>query len=126
MQRKRDSNSSKVTTTLKVQRKPQPMIEGIKVTVKGEELRSLCRIRAEHHYDRSRAYTTQIDSMLANRIEGMAYTNGDPIKALQDRQSTHDNEAAELLFIADHLESAEKYLLNSADLQKLGITKSRY
>lgn len=105
---------------------PRPMINGIKVTVHGSELRTLCLKRAQHHERRSEAYAQQIDSMKTNQIEGMSYTNGDPIKALQDRKSIHDNEESELQFIADHLDLTEKYILDSSDLQKLGITKSRY
>ena len=102
------------------------MIEGLKVTVSGDELRGLCTKRADHHRSRAKVYSQQVESMTVNEIEGMAYTNGDPRRALGDKRSQHENEAAELDFIAEHLVAAEDYLLDSAALQKLGICKSRY
>ena len=102
------------------------MIEGLKVTIVGEELAQLCMCRADYHRERSEKYTQQIEAMKKDRIEGMNYTNGDPIKSLEDRRATHDSEYGELVFIADHIEKSETYLLGREDLVKLGITKSRY
>lgn len=102
------------------------MIEGLKVTVNGAELVLLCKERAIHHLARAEKYQLQIVSMKQNAIEGMNYTNGDPVKALEDKRSSHESEASELQFIADHLVITETYLLCRDDLVKLGITKSRY
>ena len=102
------------------------MIEGLKVTVEGAELRDLCESRAEYHKSRSDAYASQIESMKSRSIEGMSYTNGDPIKALEDRKNQHDCDYSEMNFIASHIDTAESYLLGREDLVKLGITKSRY
>lgn len=102
------------------------MIEGLKVTVSGVELAKLCVDRAKHHLERAEKYQLQITSMNADRIEGMSYTNGDPVKTLEDRKSTHESEAFELDFIARHIVESETYLLQREDLVKLGITKSRY
>jgi hypothetical protein len=101
------------------------MIEGLKVTVHGGKLRDLCLQRCAYHADRADKYRDQIEQMKAAQVEGMAYTNGDPIKALEDRKANHESEAAELLFIADHL-VPDHYLLGKEDLVKLGICKSRY
>lgn len=102
------------------------MIEGLKVTVTGVDLIGLCRARADYHRERSEKYTQQIEAMKKDRIEGMNYTNGDPVKALEERRATHDSEYGELVFIADHIDKSESYLLGREDLVKLGITKSRY
>jgi hypothetical protein len=102
------------------------MIEGLKVTVPGPELVLLCTQRAEYHRERVDAYDAQIQSMESSQIEGMAYTNGDPIKALQDRLTKHDNDANEMTFIAAHIAISESYLLGNEDLVKLGIVRSRY
>ncbi len=102
------------------------MIEGLKVTVEGSELGELCESRAVHHESRAETYAKQIVSMNEDKIEGMNYTNGDPVKTLEDRKSHHEGEAAELRFIAGHLVATEQYLLERSDLQKLGICKSRY
>lgn len=102
------------------------MIEGLRVTVSGVELRNLCKDRVIHHLERAEKYQQQIVSMKESAIEGMNYTNGDPVRALTDKCASHEAEAAELAFIADHLMMTETYLLGKEDLVKLGITKSRY
>jgi hypothetical protein len=102
------------------------MIQGLKVTVPGPELVLLCTQRAEYHRERADQYDTQIESMMVNQIQGMSYTNGDPIKSLQDRKSKHDSEAEEMTFIAAHIAISESYLLGNEDLVKLGIVRSRY
>lgn len=102
------------------------MIEGLKVTVKGAELRELCLKRSEHHRQRAKVYADQKASMDAAEIEGMNYSNGDPKRVLQDRLEQHENEASELQFMADHLNLSEDYLLGREDLHKLGICKARY
>ena len=102
------------------------MIEGLIVTVTGKELVELCLKRAEHHDKRAKVYADQKASMTANEIEGMNYSNGDPKKILQDRIDQHQEDAAELAFIADHLEPSETYRLKREDLQKLGISHSQW
>ncbi len=97
------------------------MIEGLKVTIVGTELRDLCAKRADHHRERSKAYAEQIVSMERNKVEGMNYSGGDPMQALTDKKSQHDGEAGELDFIAEHLQATEQYLLGRDDLHKLGI-----
>jgi hypothetical protein len=102
------------------------MIEGLKVTILGPELRDIATARADHHDERMRVYADQIESMQANQIEGMQYTNGDPIRALKERQATHENESRELRFIAAHIDLAESYLLDRDALRRLGIVTDRY
>lgn len=102
------------------------MIEGLKVTVPGTELRGLCNKRADHHRARSKVYAEQIASMEKNEVEGMNYTGGDPKRALRDKLEQHESEAGEMDFIAGHLVDGEQYLLDQSALAKLGIAKSRY
>lgn len=102
------------------------MIEGLKVTIVGTELRDLCTKRAEHHRDRSKVYGEQIAMMEKNEVEGMNYTGGDPKRALADKQTEHDSQAGEMAFIAAHIDLSENYLLDSQALVRLGIAKSRY
>lgn len=102
------------------------MIEGLKVTVNGTELRELCIKRATHHRERAKVYESQRASMEENEIEGMAYSNGDPKKVLKDKWTEHKSEAAELEFISEHLIPNEQYLLDAPALSKLGIARSRW
>lgn len=101
------------------------MIEGLKVTLSGTKLRSLCVDQAIHHAERATAYEKQMEALEANKIEGMNYSGGDPKRALSDKLEEHRNESAELTFIAEHLDVEQEYLLDRAALQKLGVCKAR-
>lgn len=102
------------------------MIEGLKVTIGGTDLRELCRKRAEHHRQRAKVYADQKASLEENEIGAMTYSGGDPKRALQDKQAQHEAEAGELDFIADHLVVGEQYLLDASALSKLGIARRGY
>lgn len=102
------------------------MIEGLKVTVGGTELRGLADSRAEYHEERSAVYAEQIASMKGAQVEGMGYSGGDPVTALEGRKAKHDDEGRELRFIASHLNVQEIYLLDRDALTRLGIVASRY
>ena len=102
------------------------MINGLKVTIAGSELISICKKRAEYHEDRAATYAEQVQRMQADAIEGAQYTNGNPIQALKERQAKHEGDHGEMLFIAEHLVASESYLLDREDLVKIGVTKSRY
>lgn len=102
------------------------MIEGLKPTVSGEKLKDLCIARASYHTQRAEKYQEQVDSMERAEIEGMNYTNGDPKRALKDKQNQHLADAEEMLFLAQNINVYETYILDSGDLQKLGICRNRY
>ncbi len=102
------------------------MIEGLKVTVVGTELKELCLKRAEHHKQRAGVYAAQATSMEENEIGAMNYSNGDPKRAIKDKQNQHENDSSELKFIADHLIADEQYLLERADLARIGIAQRGY
>lgn len=110
------------------------MIEGLKVTVAGTELRDLCLKQAEFHDARRATYAENVKN-LADAEQGdeeagigaITYTgHADPKKALRDKAAQHGNSADELRFIAGHLELSETYLLDDAALRKLGVTKNGY
>jgi hypothetical protein len=96
------------------------------VTVQSDELKTLCRLRAQHHRERAKAYEEQLGSMRANAIEGMAYSGGDPKRALSDRLAQHAAQAREMDFIADHLAPNEEYRLDRDALMRLGIVETSH
>lgn len=101
------------------------VIEGLKVTVDGAEVRELCVKRAAHHRERAAAYAEQITNMQNMAVEGMNYTNGDPVRALTEKKAEHEGQADELDFIAAHI-AGGSYMLQREDLHRLGICKNRY
>ena len=102
------------------------MIEGLKPKVIGSKLQQICLDRSMHHCNRADKYAEQLRSMEANEIDGMAYTNGDPKRALRDKRDQHIADAAEMVFLAEHIDANETYILDVNDLTKLGICRSRY
>ncbi len=102
------------------------MIEGLKVTVKGAELRDLCLARVQHHVERAKVYEQQVANMTKNDIEPAAFTGGDPTRALKEKQSSHEAQAGEIEFIANHLVLTEDYLLDTNALVTLGISKRHW
>jgi hypothetical protein len=103
------------------------MIEGLKVTVEGKELYELCWERSNWHADRALLYRNQALSMEQNQLEGMTNTSaGSPIEQLKEKARSHESNASEMKFIAEHIVPTEHYVLDGTDLVKLGIAKSRY
>lgn len=100
------------------------MIEGLKITISGKELAECCQARVSHHLNRAQVYKDQADNMEQAKVQAMQYTNGDPVKALRDRQTQHQTDADELRFIACHIDQNESYLLSRDDLTKLGIIRN--
>ena len=99
-------------------------IEGLKVTVAGTELAELVRQQAAFHTERASKYQQQHAGLEAAQIEAMAYSNGDPKKALAEKQVEHENKARELAFVADHLKLDEDYLLDRSALVEIGVIRS--
>ena len=99
-------------------------IEGLKVTVGGVELADLVRQQAAFHTERAGKYAEQYASLENAQVEAMAYSNGDPKKAVADKQLDHENKARELTFVADHLALDEDYLLDRSALAEIGIIRS--
>ncbi|BCM89067.1 hypothetical protein IAD21_00910 [Abditibacteriota bacterium] len=103
------------------------MIQGLKVTIPGAELRQLCEARATHHKERQAVYEQQIASMEENKVEGMNYSGGDPVRALKEKREQHQQLADEMAFTATHVDVNESYLLDRGDLERIGvITQGRY
>lgn len=102
------------------------MIEGLKVTIEGTELKGLCEKRSIFHAERAEAYLRQVANLDLDGVEPMQYTGGDPKRALRDKGTEHENASAEMAFTAAHINVNETYILDRSDLATLGITRSRY
>lgn len=102
-------------------------IEGLKVTVPAAELKTLCHARAKWHEGRADFYK-KTKKALPDADEGTPTTSNSksPDEMMQERIDRHRVEAAELVFIAQHVDSKAVYLLDRSDLHKLGIVKERY
>lgn len=105
------------------------MIEGLKVTITGAELKTLCETRAQHHDDRASFYQQQkkaLPDIDQDVVPQFTNASKKPQEMMQDRIDSHRAEAAELRFIAVHLTASESYLLDRPDLVKIGIVQRGY
>lgn len=99
------------------------MIEGLKVTIRGFELRSLCATRADQHRERAAACTRGLRNLEA---EGLRDGNNDPKNNIDKKRLRHEAEASEMDFIAAHLDLTELYILSRGDLLRLGIAQDYF
>jgi hypothetical protein len=102
------------------------MIEGLKVTIAGTELRDLCETRSKYHLNRVQGYKTKLEQVKGLDLSGSGKSSVDPTEEIENKIREHDLSAAELQFIADHLDTHESYLLDRNDLYKLGVTSRSY
>jgi len=100
------------------------MIEGLKVTVGGEELAALARKQADYHRSRGAFYATKAEALKGVPGNGPGYSGGDPHEQMVSKMKEHENAAMELDFTAGHLKPAEEYLLGHQDLMRLGIVRN--
>jgi len=99
------------------------MIEGLQVTLGAEELKVLCRKQAEAHAARAKQYEESLSTLESLDSPHKSSRPGDEAKETIAR---HLHQAAELEFIADHLDAKETYLLSDSDLRKLGVAYRGY
>lgn len=98
------------------------MINGLQVTISGEEAKQLCLKQAEFHAQKARTYKAQAETMAQVGVEMSHYSN-DPKRAMFDKVAQHQNSASELMFIAEHLDLSETYRLDRSALITLGIAR---
>jgi hypothetical protein len=60
------------------------------------------------------------------KIEGMNYSNGDPVRPLRDKKAKHESLAIEFEWMRSHLVQGEVYRLDRDDLVRIEILTSRY
>ncbi len=95
------------------------MIEGLKICLPAQDLRELLLAAAAYHAERVAAYRTQTESLKAAQIEGMNYTNGNPVETLNERLEEHEDSEAEMKFLAKYVREGEEYLLSRREIAEL-------
>lgn len=99
------------------------MIEGIKVTIGGQELVKLAQDHATALVKKAAILTGKLGVIDEVSSAGKSFN---PADEARQKIKRYEADAAELVFIADHLELNETYLLGRSDLAQLGIIKSAY
>lgn len=109
--------------------KPPRIIEGLLVTVPGQELKALAWKRATYHRDRAVTYRNQAQALADAGIDAPAFAtsgNLDPKVGSINKAKEHEQQGDEMDFIAYHIDVTAVYQLDRSDLERLGIVKSRY
>ena len=90
------------------------MINGLQVTIPGEEVRRLLEQRMEEHRQRAERWKREQAQMPEELTEDQPVL---PEHICENEAERHEWRAAILGFIRDRMESAEIYRLGEADLQ---------
>jgi hypothetical protein len=89
------------------------MIEGLTLTVSGEELRSLLQQRVIEHQERAARWKHEQTRTAEDQTEDAPLL---PDEMCANEEERHEWRAAVLQFIRDRIQPAEVYLLGEADL----------
>lgn len=103
------------------------MIEGLKVTVKGSELKDLAHKQAIFHSERAEFYKRQVQEYekFADQ-DSPSGSRQSPKEAASQKFNEHNIKYDYLMFVSSHLIESEDYLLSESDLVQLGIVKRTY
>lgn len=101
------------------------MIEGLKFDIDADEMDSHLKAREKHHTDRVLFYADKAGALQAGGAEAMNYTNGDPVRALKDRETEHRHKIALFNFLRRHIVAGETYRLTESELVKLEFIESK-
>ena len=99
------------------------MIEGLKVTVSGAEMRDHLLKRSNYHRDKGLAYAGDVERLEARGEEDDESRSVDPIRQLRERRDDHHDKSAYFLFLAEHVNLGESYLLGQQDLIMIEFIK---
>ena len=103
------------------------MIEGLKVTVNGDELKELALKQAAFHKERIAFYTKQLDAFNAIADQGRQNdSRQSPVDATKQKIKEHTVKADYIHFVSSHLVASEEYLLSESDLIQIGVIRRIY
>jgi hypothetical protein len=109
------------------------MIEGLRVTVPGTEVKALLEERAKYHSQRSSDYrrtwetlSAAMGSLQEEDMPKMSSMNNDPVAQAKAGIERHTAKEKENTFMAKFVKTEEDFLLGTEDLHRLGVIESRY
>src|SRR5687767_11848511 len=100
------------------------MIEGLKIDVTSEELKTHLDERAKYHRQKADWYSSQVESLRSGGL-GQNRGSNDPIGSLEASLAAHRDKASYFAFLAQHLIAGEAYRLSQEDLAAIEVA-SRY
>jgi hypothetical protein len=98
------------------------MIDGLKVTIKGSELKELCLKQSQYHRNRADALQKQIDAGVAEDDPSCSNFRRDA-----GQRKKNEMESASLMrFAAEHFDATAEYLVAFSDLSNIGVERSMW
>jgi hypothetical protein len=90
------------------------MIDGLKLTIPGEELRTLLEAQIQHHEESAAGWTHERERTSADETDEAPLL---PDHLCEHEAERHEWRAEVLAFIRDHIEAGETYRLAATDLE---------
>ena len=100
------------------------MIDGIKIVMSSQELKTHLEERASHHGSKAAWYATKATEIREGAPE--TAVNNDPAHALERNAENHEAQAHFFEFLAAHIPPDEIYRLDKADLEQLEFVSHHY
>ena len=96
------------------------MIEGIKIDIESEELKTHLLDKVKFHQDKTVHYETQVSALEKDKAD-LAGGSNNPVSSLQESAKKHKAVGEFFQFMADHIVPNETYRLQADDLRRLEI-----
>src|ERR1700704_3567383 len=97
------------------------MIDGLKIELKSDELKTTIQSRADHHKAKVKFYEEQVVALQEQGVSQAHITN-DPITGLKNSAQEHRKQYAFFSFVADHIIPNEIYRIDEYGLTRLELT----
>ena len=94
------------------------MIDGLKLTMTGEQVRALIEQRAAEHQLKSAHWTEEAARTPADETPEAPLL---PEHICENEATRHEWRAERLIFLRDHLDPSEVYRLDEMDLESAGL-----
>lgn len=101
------------------------MIEGLHFDLSSDELKAHLEARARHHDSRVEFYQGQAKQLRDGGAQPTNYSNGDPIRNLEEKAAGHLEARERFSWLATHVVKNETYRLSEADASKVELIKAR-
>ena len=101
-------------------------IEGIKIAMTTDKLRTHLQKRIEFHKGKSVFYAEQVKKLRENGVAENQNVSNDPTRSLQNSSEEHTGRAGLFTVLAEHLIPNETYILGDHDLTRLELISRHF
>ena len=101
-------------------------VEGIKISMSTQELRTHLQVRIEQHKEKAAFYVDQVKRLRENGVAVNEHVSNDPTRSLQNSAEEHLGRAGLFGVLAEHLIPNETYILGDHDLTRLELISRHF